>query len=233
MTGAKPTRRTIADLRLNLDAARDGHTWLLLPEGFRDQESGTTYPLPSSVAELQLLAAIYIPGRKKDSGCLYLHRAFRRWRERSGRKESAAHDITRRVEEIQRAHTQYKAKLNDLQKEAKDALSNVQAQAEQAIASLDHLFALGRKGISGQMEAHIAGQSWQGETINARAFRQCFQMVAGAVKGLGLPTGERSAAGRAIVDELAASLAATKDALEQAGEAPTLAPAPDKKETEH
>jgi hypothetical protein len=226
-------RRTIADLRLNLEAAREGRTWLLLPEGFRDQESGTTYPLPTSAEDLQQLAAIYIPGSKKDCGCLYLHRAFRKWKERAGRRVSAVNDVRRRVHQIQEAHSDFRGTLNQLQKEAKEAVSTVQAQAEQAIASLDTLFSLGRKGIGGQMEAHISGQSWQGEMINARAFRQCFQMVTQAVKGLGLPTGERTAAGKAIVDELAASLAATKDALSQAGDAPTLAPAPDKKETEH
>ena len=227
-------RRSIADLRLDLEAAKEGRTWLLLPEGFRDQESGTTYPLPTSAEDLQKLAAIYIPGSKKDCGCLYLHRAFRKWKERAGRRESAVRDVQRRVHQIQEAHSDFRGTLNQFQKEVEEAVSGVQAHAEQAIASLDSLFALGRKGIGGQMEAHIAGQSWQGEMINARAFRQCFQMVTQAVKGLGLPTGERTAAGKAIVDELAASLAATKDALAQAGEAPTLTPpAPGKKETEH
>lgn len=226
-------RRSIADLRLDLEAAREGRTWLLLPEGFRDQGSGTTYPLPTSGADLQKLAAIYIPGAKMDCGCLYLRRAFKKWRERAGRQESAVHDVQRRVHEVQQAHSDFRGTLNQLQREAKEAISSVQTHAEQAIASLDYLFGLGRKGISGQMEAHIAGQSWQGEYINARAFRQCFQMVAQAVKGLGLPTPAREGARKAVVDELAASLAATKDALSQAGEAPTLVLAPDKKDTEH
>ena len=50
-------------------------------------------------------------------------------------------------------------------------------KAVNAIANLNDLFALGRRGIDGQMQAHLAGETWMGEEINARAFRELFRMV--------------------------------------------------------
>ena len=81
--------RTIASLRLDLEEAQKGRTWLLLPQGFRDQQFGKTYPLPSRRLELQKLVAIYIPKNKKDSGCLYLRRALDKWKKQQARATSA------------------------------------------------------------------------------------------------------------------------------------------------
>ena len=64
--------KTIASLRLDLEAAKAGHTWLLLPEGFRDQSDGSKYPLPSRHQDIFKLACIYIPPLKNDAGCIYL-----------------------------------------------------------------------------------------------------------------------------------------------------------------
>jgi hypothetical protein len=99
-----------------------------------------------------------------------------------------------------------------MQQEARAELDKVKQAAAESIASLTDLFSLGRKGISAQMQAHLQGSEWQGEKIDARAFRECFRMVSQAVKGLGLPNDQRTVATQAILDEVAAALDGTRDA---------------------
>ena len=213
--GRGPTR-TIESLQLNLEAARNGQTWLLLPEGHRDQESGQIYPLPSRLTDLQVLSTVFVKPTKMDSGCIYIRRALAHLREHGKRKQSALMDIGTRVEKVQHAHEHYLQSVKHVKQEIKETLEGVKREAEQAIANLTDLFALGRKGIEGQMKAHLEGAAWHGEPIDARAFRECFRMVSQAVKGLGLPSDQRPAAERVIVDELAAALEDTQDALSQA-----------------
>lgn len=221
--GRGPTR-TLESLQLDLEAARSGQTWLLLPEGHRDQASGQIYPLPSRVTDLQVLSTIFAKPAKTDSGCIYIRRAIAKLREQGKRKQSALVDIGTRVEKVQHAHENYLQSVKHVKREIQETLEGVKREAEQAIANLTDLFALGRRGIEGQMKAHLDGAEWNGEHIDARAFRECFRMVTQAVKGLGLPSDQRGAAERVIVDELADALAATQDALNQAT---------DEEETEH
>ena len=206
-------RHTIKSLRLDLEAAKQGKTWELLPAGFRDQHSGSTYPLPSRRLELQKLASIYIPPNKKDCGCVYIRRAIKKWKERQGRATSALHDMGRRANAIQRSQYNYTQVISKFREEARKAVDDVRLEAEQAIASLNDLFSLGREGIDKQMRAHLAGEKWQGEKINARAFRECFRIVTQAVKGLGLPSDQKETAAEAIMEEVAASLRATREAI--------------------
>lgn len=222
---------TINSLRLNLDEAMAGRTWLLLPEGFRDHESAKVYPLPTHRDELHKLAIIHIRPHKKDSGSIYLRRALVRFRERMQRMTSAALDVGERTDAIRQAHGDYKTMIGDLRKEARMAVDEVRAEARQAIASLDDLFSLGRKGIEGMMRAHLDGEKWKDEEINARAFRECFRMVTQAVKGLGLPSDQKDAAQTAIIEQYAASLEATRETVALAPGAPEMLPA--EPETEH
>jgi hypothetical protein len=196
----------------------------LLPEGHRDQASGQIYPLPSRLQDLQILSTIFVKSAKIDSGCLYIRRAIAHLREQGKRKQSALLDIGTRVEKVQHAHEKYLQSVKHVKLEIQETLAGVKREAEQAIANLTDLFALGRKGIEGQMKAHLDGTEWHGEPIDAKAFRECFRMVTQAVKGLGLPSDQRDAAERVIVDELADALAATQDALSQVT---------DDEETEH
>ena len=92
----------MADLRLDLDSAIAGKTWLLLPEGFRDEASGDSYPLPRRTEDLQRLAVIPFPPRKKDAGCHYIRRAIKLWRARQTKKNSAMLDMGTRSETIKR-----------------------------------------------------------------------------------------------------------------------------------
>lgn len=196
----------------------------MLPEGHRDQASGQIYPLPSRLQDLQILSTIFVKSAKIDSGCLYIRRAIAHLREQGKRKQSALLDIGTRVEKVQHAHEKYLQSVKHVKLEIQETLAGVKREAEQAIANLTDLFALGRKGIEGQMKAHLDGTEWHGEPIDAKAFRECFRMVTQAVKGLGLPSDQRDAAERVIVDELADALAATQDALSQVT---------DDEETEH
>jgi hypothetical protein len=207
--------RSIASLRLNLAAATDGRCWEILPEGFRD--AGKTYPLPSSYADLQRLAAIPIPPGKFGSDATYLKRALAEYKRRAGRRTSAATDITRKTWKIEKADQRFRERLDEMKVEAQAAVDGVKVQAAEAIASLTDLFALGRKGLEAQMKAHLAGEKLHDEDINAAAFRDCFRMVTQAVKGLGLPSDQRERAQEAIMQEAADALESTREAVAMAG----------------
>ena len=222
------TQRTIRSLGLDLEAAEKGRTWELLPKGFRDQSHGSTYPLPTRRLELQKLAALYIPPNKRDAGCLYIRRATEKWKQLQQRAQSALLNMGRKESAIEQSFRNYNRVIRKFQKEAREAVDKVREEAQQAIASLNDLFALARRGLDGQMRAHLAGDKWphaddcrpdacsdkcKGEVITAAAFRQCFSMVTRAVKGLGLPSDQRAKADEAIMEELAASMRDTQETV--------------------
>jgi hypothetical protein len=221
-----PSRHTIESLRLDVESARVGKVWLLLPEGFRAEDFGKTYPLPSYRQELSLLASIPIPPRQTNAGAQYLRRATEAYKRKQATCNSALNDAGRREQEIKQAQAKLTFDIKALKQEAKAAVEGVRQEAREAIASLNDLFALGRRGIAGQMRAHLDSQPWQGEPITAQAFRQCFRMVAQAVKGFGLPSEQKDSAREAIMEEAAASILATQDAI-------ALAPGSATEETEH
>ena len=214
---------TIASLRLDIESAREGRTWLLLPEGFRARENGATYPLPSRYQELQTLTAIYITPRKNDSGCEYLRRVMKKYRTKQGTRNSALLDAGRREESIRNSQHNYRSKARECMVEARAEVDRVKEEADKAIASLTDLFDLGRAGLKGQIQAYLdakpvmhvdsEGNEVEGERIDAKAFRECFRMVTQAVKGLGLPSDQREKASQAILEEAAAALKATRDAV--------------------
>lgn len=213
-TDGKKVRHTIQSLRLDLDAAREGRTWLLLPDGFRDADSGKDYPLPTEAADIQALIAINIPLRKSDSGCIYLKRAIKRWKTQHSRlPRSPVLDIERRQAKADKAAYNYTQHMRLLRIEARNAVEQVKIQAAESAASLTELFSLGRQGLRGMMEAHLKNEEWKGEAISASAFRDCFRMVSQTVKALGLPSDQRKDATVAVMDEVAAALKSTQEAL--------------------
>lgn len=211
---------TILSLRLDLESAFNGRIDLLLPSGFRDQDGGTSYPLPTRTSELQRLITIPVPPYHKNAGCLYIKRAISELKRRNTRRLSALHDIPLREQRVMVAQRQFNQTMSEMKKKAEAAVDGVKQQAEVAIAGLNDLFALGRRGIEGQMKAHLENSEWQGEKISASAFRDCFRMVTQAVKGLGLPSEQRGSAQQAIMDELAASIKDTQETVGLAADAP-------------
>jgi len=205
--------RTIASLGLDVAAARAGKTWLLLPQGFRAEEFGLTYPLPSSISDLETLYELKIPPRKADSGCRYLHRAHKKYRERAARAESRLHDIGRREHKIKYTTENYIALMKRKREEANAAVEDVRKAAEMATASLTDLFSLGRRGLEEQMQAYLDGKPLRGETIDSKAFRDCFRMVTQAVKGLGLPDPQRKNAADSIMEQAAEAIRRTRGAM--------------------
>lgn len=200
----------------------------MLPDGFRD--CGDSYPLPSSREELQKLAAIPVPAQKRDSGCIYLKRATKEWKRRQGRAISANLDIAYREHEVRAAHRGFRENIKEIKANLREVVDTVRQEAAAASASLTDLFALGRKGLEGQMQAHLDGGTWQGEKISASAFRQCFQMVTQAVKGLGLPDPAKKDAQGAILEQAAAAMKATQEAIALA---PGARDSDDDSETKH
>lgn len=216
--GEKYYRHSIRKLRLNLEEATAGRTWLLLPEGFRSSECGSTYPLPCRRLEVQQLAGICIPAHKKDAGTVYLRRAVKKWKELQKRAQSAVLDVGRRSRSIEKAQWRYTQDIKGMKRDAEQAVAEVQVKAAESIASLTDLFSLGRKGIAGMMQAHLDGTEWQGERIKAIAFRDCFRMVTQAVKGLGLPSDQRDKATKAVMAEAAAALKDTREVVDLAAD---------------
>lgn len=206
---------TIENLKLNVKEACIGKPWLILPQEYRTKPLARSYPLPSKIEELQLLATIPLVS-SSDCGGVYIRRAISELNKRLNRSRAASERADRKVDSVEQQALELKgefeARLAQMESQAQDAVKRVEDTVGKAIASLDDLFSLGRKGIQGQMEAHLAGQEWKGEVITAGAFRQCFRMVSMAVKGLGLPSPERDKARDAVVAELAASLRATQEA---------------------
>jgi len=219
-------RYTIASLRLNIEDAEAGRSWLLLPEGFRTVHAAKAYPLPTGVGQLQRLVNVPFDPGKTDSGVIYLGRAARRWQALRQRKISTVIDTDRSLHEVQVTHVELKNTIKDLTDEARAAVDQVKAEADKQIANLSDLFSLGRKGIEGQMRAHLDGETWKGEDISAKDFRECFRMVSQAVKGLGLPSEQRDKAREAVMEEAAAAAKSTFEAL-------ALAPGGKDPEVEH
>ena len=189
-----------------------GRVCELLPEGFRTAEAAQDYPLPSGREEIQRLVSIPL-SPSSSNGNVYLRRAIKAFRMKQARRTSAVNDIAFRQKKIAVASYRLTREFKELRAEAQNAVDGVKQQAEQAIASLTDLFALGRRGLESQMQAHLGGSEWQGERISAAAFRDCFRMVTQAVKGLGLPSEQRGKAAEAIMEEVAASLDATREAV--------------------
>ena len=206
-------RYTIANLRLNVEAAEEGKPWLLLPEGFQNAEAGRTYPLPSNYKQLQRLCSIEILPQQNDSGTIYLKRCMAKWKEGQRRRISALGDTENKKHAIVQQQYYLRQDMKNLKAEAQEAVNLVKLEAEKQIANLTDLFALGREGIAGQMRAHLDQAKWKGEDISARDFRECFRMVSQAVHALGLPSGERAKAREVVMAEAAAAAGATKGAL--------------------
>lgn len=191
----------------------EGKTWLLLPEGFRDPDAAKEYPLPLERTELMKIFAIPIPPNKNDGGCFYIKRAYKKVHELNRRTQSAALRTYDTERKAIKAKSNFDATLGNLRKQAWEATNRLKAEAEQAIAGLNDLWALGRKGIEGQMKAHLDGTQWHGEEIDAKAFRECFRMVTQAVKGLGMPTDQRDKAVEVVMEEAARAMESTQEAL--------------------
>jgi len=206
--------RTIKNLRLNIEEAEKGRTWLLLPEGYRQPPAGMKYPLPTLRADLQRLMTITIKSDKRDTGSTYIRRAIKehhrrstgRWKDEDLRMEGREHRLARQEE-------RYGQRLKDLGKRATAATNRVVDEARLAAASLKTLFELGKKGLEGQMQAHLKGNEWQGEKISAAAFRGCFGLVRQTVKDIGLPASPEDDLTDTVMDEVAASIEETRGTI--------------------
>lgn len=196
----------------------------MLPEGFREVGSAAHYPLPSNRADLLTLMQIPLGPHQSDSGTIYLGRVLKKWKSLRRKRLSAELDVERRREKLINKQDNLRREMGELVNEARNAVNQVKVEAEKQIANLSDLFALGRKGLEGQMKAHLDGTEWKDERISARDFRECFRMVTQAVHSLGVPSNQRDKAREAIIQEAAAAAQDTKEALALApgGEEPEV-----------
>lgn len=223
---------TIASLHLNLDAASRGKTWELLPPGFRDAEAATRYPLPSSFEDIHQIAIIPLRRNARDGGTVYMRRIAEEYKRRIANRQTALLDIGHDKVRLERQFKRHKRVVDQSINEVRNVVADFKMEADKAIATLNDLLVIGRKGMEGQMIAHIKGEKWQNETIDSAAFRNCFRLITQAVKSLHVPAGTEEAQAReAIVAQAAEALRATQDAVELA-DAAAIPPAPDQ-DTEH
>lgn len=206
-------KHTIENLKLNLEEARKGRTWLLLPEEYRDHRLAAEYPIPAWLNELQIVATLPIRPRVRDAGTIYVRRCIREWKQRLQARAGSVITIERAEHGVLELEKRFEERLQMLESKSEGIVKRFQEHTDRAIASLDELFRLGREGIEGQMRAHLAGETWKDEQITARAFRECFRMVSQTVKGLGLPSEQQEKAREVVIAEAAASLRATQEAV--------------------
>lgn len=208
------SERTIVSLRLGYEDAMNGKVWALLPPGFRYTAAAEAYPVPNKFSDLMKLTAIPIAARLHSPGAVYLKRCRQACKDMSARRQSATLDLSNRRANAKTAYDNYRHDMLELRSKMQAERNKVVLAAEECIASLNDLFKLGRKGLDGMMRAHLENGEWQGEAINASAFRDCFKMVSAAVKGLGAATGDdKGSAREAVLEEVAASLEDTQAAL--------------------
>lgn len=211
------SERTIVSLNLGYEDAMKGKVWALLPPGFRYTDAAEAYPVPNKFSDLMKLSAIPIAPNLRSPGVIYLKRCRKACTEFAKRRQSALLDLSNRRANAKTAYDNYRHDMLELREKMKAEKNRVRQTAEECIASLNDLFKLGRRGLDGMMRAHLEGSAWQGETINAAAFRQCFGMITAAVKGLGAATGDQKTSAReAALEEVAASLEDTQAALAMA-----------------
>lgn len=215
-----PAKHTIKSLALSPEEARNGKTWKLLPPGFRAQEHGSTWPMPARTRELGLIAKIQVPEHKTDSGCVYIRRCRRELERRHMLAADRARELRLKAmtpEERLQVDEEYARTLDkavhDATRRINQEVDGIREVCEKAAASLDELFELGRRGVEGQMRAHLEGDDWQEEKISAAAFRDCFKMVTGAVTKMGVPTGQEKKARDAIFHEISAAEDDLKESL--------------------
>lgn len=222
----KGQSRTIKGLRLNIEAAREGKTWLLLPEGFRNEDSGYTYPLPTQAKDIRVIASIVAPPRKSDAGCKYIRRAIKESRNRQQRKLSAALDLSCRESKVINAHYDYNRTLKKLRADARMAVDEVRQEARRQTASLNTLFDLTKKGLEGLIQAYLDEKEWHGEKVRNSEFLAAGRMVTKTSKDFGLPAQPGDSMTETVIEELAESIRATQETV-------ALAPGGDEPETEH
>ncbi len=204
-------RYSIESLRLDVDSAMAGKTWLLLPSAFR--ASGKSYPLPSKRIELQLLSTIPIPAYKKDDGVLYIKRAIGRWKLRQTQSVRNEVHIQSGIFRAEQSADKLILRTKELRQQAKQAVDEVREEAQKASASLGDLFSLIRKGLNGMIKAHIAGEEWHGSMVTKREFLTASAVVIGAVKGLGIPSGQGKVAKDVIQEQVAAAIREMQETL--------------------
>ena len=215
----KPGRpsHTIESLKLDVASAVAGQTWKLIPSDYRTYEHVASYPLPSRGREIEIVARIEFPVEKRNCGVTYIRRC-RAELERRGSKrlaDIASTEVRRQklLRRVANSSHEFRKKAREADRTIREAVEGVRDVAAREVATLSDLFSLGRKGIRDQMEAHLNGKKLKGEKISASAFRDCFKIVTAAVKGLGLPSDQRKPATEAVMEEVAASLRDTQEAI--------------------
>lgn len=222
----KSNLHTIASLRLDVMAAMKGQTWLLLPEGFRHAIAGQTYPLPSLLKDLQSLVVIPIPPRKQDAGCKYLKRALLAYKKKLAGRQSAILDTQFKQKQIEETASNVMDRMKVLRTEATRARDEVRAEAEKAIASMSDLYSGIKKGLLEMIEAKNKNRPYQGRNVTNAEFLTAARIVTQSVGKMGIPPGDHKKTQQAVLDELAAAIKSSQEALD-------MAPGSKDPETEH
>lgn len=198
---------TIKSLRLDINEAKQGRAWNILPDGFRGKGVGHSYPLPSSTVELERISYMPLIAGKRDSGTVYIRRIKTEYKRRIARKASLANDVSCRTEKVKRVQENFIAKSAFLCGQMHEARDSVRIEAEkikaEMAASVSDLYETAKGELGKQLEAAKEGNTYHGEKITAKAVRECYRLILQTVKGLGLPSVDEDGARETIDKELA------------------------------
>lgn len=217
-TYAKKAQRSIKSLGLDLAAAEAGKTWLLLPIGHRDNESGLTYPLPTFERELHKLAKLYYPkdALKRDAGCRYLRRASKEWNKRQKKKLSAENDMEKRRTQIAARQYEYNRHVKSMLAQSRMEMKQVRAEIQKEVANLRTLFDLVREGMDGLLKAYVKNEDYHGHTVKNSEFLAASRIITSTVSRMGMPDEQKLHAQDAITEQIAEHLKNTQAAVAMA-----------------
>lgn len=219
---AKPKRliHTIASLMLDMEAARAGKPWLLLPRGPRGRVGGgREYPLPTAYQELKRLAELPFKAKGRDETTAYLRRARRRLTQHTSKNDVALGVLTNATA-VKKASGEIGATLKDAKQKIAAAVADVQAEAIKAAASLTDLYGLTRAHAARVLEAALKDAPINGEVPTIDQATNVMKAILGHVAKMGagiLAPDEKDEAEDAIVEQY---MAATRARLlkEKGGE---------------
>ena len=198
-SGEKPSRwkqsrppYTIESLRLNVEEAEGGRTWLLLPPDVRmDKHRAPVYPILTMVGELTRVADIKLPMNSRNAGADYIRRCRRAKLKRAVNTRLA--DIEVGKAEVAEFSQQTAHAAAQAQRAMEAEVERVRLQAAKTLVSMADLNGLAKGAATDILLAFREGKTLNGEPVSVdqaiaafgRVFSQVGKLGAGALDGAG------------------------------------------------
>ena len=195
--GSAPRKRsvgphTIQSLRLNVEEAEGGRTWLLLPPDVRrDKYKARSVPVLTQIGELARVADIKLAPRVSNAGAQYIRKCRAAKKRRAVNTRLADIEVGRAECEEMSAQTATVAAKAQAAMEAE--VERVRLQAAKTLVSMADLNGLAKGAATDILLAFREGRTVNGEPITVdqaisafgRVFSQVGKLGAGALDGAG------------------------------------------------